>query len=212
MKPDRNYTITNPQALRERYPAASPRAVKKQLDYLDRHCKAFLSLAPFLCIATSSPDGFADCSPKGDAPGFVEVLDDRTIAIPDRPGNHRLDTLSNLLANPQIGLICFIPGVDETLRINGRAEISVDPALLGRFAVKGRLPTAVIVVHVKEAYLHCPKALIRANLWARAGDFERQRFPTLMKMISDQLGENLDAAELAEVEAAYEKRIEETLY
>jgi PPOX class probable FMN-dependent enzyme len=212
MHPDPEFRIENAAQLREHYQPAMQRALDKQLDHLDSHCKSFINEAPFLCIATSSPDGFADCSPKGDAPGFVDVLDDRTIVIPDRRGNNRLDTLTNLLANPQIGLIFLIPGVDETLRINGRAEISVDPDLLQNYEVKGKLPTAMIVVHVEEAYLHCPKALIRSNLWARARDFDRKSFPTLTKMISDQLGENLEGKALKEAEADYEKRIEETLY
>lgn len=209
---DPAYLIKSDAVLRAHYQPAMPRALDKELSTLDPHCKAFIARAPFLCVATSSPEGFADCSPKGDAPGFVDVLDDHTIAIPDRRGNNRLDTLTNLIANPQIGLIFFIPGVDETLRINGHADISVDPGLIAKYEVKGKQPTAVIVVHVEEAYLHCPKALIRSNLWAGASDFDRKSFPTLTKMISDQVGEHLEGNALAEAESAYEKRIEETLY
>jgi len=212
MHPDPKFRIENTAQLREHYRPAMQGALDKQLDRLDPHCRSFIDRAPFLCIATSSPDFLADCSPKGDDPGFVDVLDDRTIVIPDRRGNNRLDTLTNLLANPQIGLIFFIPGVDETLRINGRAEISVDPALLENYEVKGKLPTAMIVVHVEEAYLHCPKALIRSNLWARARHFDRKSFPTLTKMLSDQIGQHLEGDALKQAEAAYEKRIEETLY
>lgn len=211
MKLNQEYVIEKEEQLRELYRAPSQRALDKQLNRLEKHCKRFIAHAPFLCISTSSPDGWADCSPKGDAPGFVQILDDQTIAIPDRPGNNRLDSLTNLLVNPQIGLIFLIPGVDETLRINGHAEISTDPGLLAGFEVKGKLPVTAIVVHIEEAYLHCPKALIRADLWARARD-KQENFPTLVKMLTDQLGDNLEGEELEKAEQEYQVKIEQTLY
>ncbi len=212
MELDADHVITSEEALRTHYKPAMQKALNKQLDSLDKHCKAFIERSPFLCIATSSPDGYADNSPKGDEPGFVRILDDRTIGIPDRMGNNRLDTISNLLQNPQIGLIFFIPGVDETLRVNGRAEISVDPALLELSTFRGKAPTSMIVVHIEEAYLHCPKALIRSTLWQRAGEKDQKPFPTLMKMLYDQFGTPLEGEALAAVEKEYEKRIQETLY
>lgn len=212
MKLDDQYVLASTEALREHYAPAMEKALAKELTALDAHCRAFIERSPFLCIATSSPEGYADNSPKGDEPGFVRVLDDRTLGIPDRLGNNRLDTITNLLSNPQIGLIFFIPGVDETLRINGRAEISVDPELLEGSRFRDKAPTSMIVVHIEEAYLHCPKALIRSHLWQRAGEKQDKPFPTLTKMLSDQLGQPLEGEALAEAEKIYEKRIEETLY
>lgn len=214
MELDANHVITSETALRDHYKPVMQKALDKQLDRLDEHCRAFIERSPFLCIATSSPDGYADNSPKGDEPGFVRILDERTLGIPDRMGNNRLDTISNLLTNPQIGLIFFIPGVDETLRVNGRAEISVDPSLLAPSTFRDKAPTSMIVVHIEEAYLHCPKALIRSTLWQRAaaGNGNDKPFPTLTKMLSDQLGTPLEGEALAAAEKEYERRIEETLY
>lgn len=212
MEMDSRHVITSEEALREHYQPAMQRALDKQLDQLDEHCRAFIERSPFLCLATSSPNGYADNSPKGDEPGFVRVLDERTIGIPDRKGNNRLDSITNLLDDPRVGLIFFIPGVDETLRINGRAEISVDPALLEASTFRGQMPTAMIVVHIEEAYLHCPKALIRSSLWQRAAAGDRKPFPTLTKMLSDQLGEPLEGEALARAEAQYQQRIIDTLY
>lgn len=211
MELDEAYVIRAEQDLRQHYRVPSQRALDKQLERLEQHGKRFIQHSPFLCISTSSEDGWADCSPKGDAPGFVKILDDQTIAIPDRPGNNRLDSLTNLLANPRIGLVFLIPGVDETLRINGRAEITTDPDLLAGFEVRGKLPTTAIVVHIEEAYLHCPKALIRADLWSRARNGQ-ENFPTLTKMLTDQLGENLEGEELEKAEQEYQIKIEQTLY
>src|SRR5688572_10849153 len=124
------HVIESESELRARFAAPGPLAVRKQLDHLDHNCRRFIALAPFLCLATSRADGLADNSPRGDAPGFVVVLDERTLAIPDRPGNNRLDSQSNIIANPNVGLLFFIPGVTETLRVNGRARITADPDLL----------------------------------------------------------------------------------
>jgi len=129
------------------------------MEKLEKHSRRFIELSPFLVMATSRPDGLADASPKGDLPGFVQVLDDYTIAIPDRPGNNRLDSMENLITNPAVGLIFFIPGLNETLRINGTVEIRDDMDLIERFEVNGKLPKTVFVVSVKEAYLHCADAL-----------------------------------------------------
>lgn len=212
MELEPSHVISSEEVLREHYKPAMQKAVEKQLDHLDKHCRAFIERSPFLCIATSSPDGYADNSPKGDEPGFVRILDETTIGIPDRMGNNRLDTITNLLKNPQIGLIFFIPGVDETLRINGRAEVSIDPELLEPSTFRGKAPTSMIVVHVEEAYLHCPKALIRSTLWQRASAGDEKPFPTLTKMLSDQLGTPLEGEALAAAEKEYEKRIIDTLY
>jgi hypothetical protein len=181
--------IETEAALREIYKPAAGRAVEKQLTRLEKHCRRFIELSPFLVIS-SQGDGLGDISPKGDAPGFVQVLDDKTIAIPDRPGNNRLDTFTNLLSNPAVGLLFLIPGVDETLRINGTAEIHDDDDLRERFAVNGKLPATVILVTVEEAYLHCAKALMRSRLWDPDAQVDRSELPSMGRMLKDQIGHN----------------------
>lgn len=174
-------------ALREIYGTPGELAAKKQLTYLDKHAKRFLELCPFLVISTQGADGLGDVSPKGDAPGFVAVLDDRTILIPDRPGNNRIDTLGNLTENPGVGILFMIPGVNETLRINGRAKVIADTGMLTRFAVRERLPKTGILVEVEEMYLHCAKALVRSKLWEDDYKVERKVLPSLGQMIADQV-------------------------
>ena len=181
-------TIENVERLREAYGAPSERAVKKQLARLDKHCRDFIALSPFLVIASSDPSGRCDASPKGDAPGFVQVVDDETLLIPDRLGNNRVDTLGNLLARPGVGLIFFVPGVNETLRVNGRAKVTMEPALLDPFAVNGKVPRSGILVAVEEVYFHCGKALIRSDLWNPAKQIPRAQFPSLGRIIADQIG------------------------
>ncbi len=180
--------IISIEALRALYPPPSERAVKKQLDRLDRHCRSFIALSPFLVISSSGADGLADASPRGDLPGFVQILDDHTIAIPDWPGNNRLDTLSNIIAKPSVGLLFLVPGVDEVLRVNGEAELRDDEELRGLFVRSGKLPRLAILVHVREAYLHCAKALMRSRLWEPASRVERSVLPSMNEMIRDQIG------------------------
>lgn len=183
-------------ALREIYGTPGDLAARKQLDHLDKHARRFIELSPFLVISTQGADGLGDVSPKGDAPGFVAVLDDRTILIPDRPGNNRIDTLGNLTENPGVGILFMIPGVNETLRINGRARVIADTALLTQFAVRDRLPKTGILVAVEEMYLHCAKALVRSKLWTDDYRVERKVLPSLGQMIADQVeGEEVDVAE-----------------
>jgi hypothetical protein len=181
-------TIENVERLREAYGAPSERAVKKQLSRLDQHCRGFIALSPFLVIASSDPSGRCDASPKGDAPGFVRVIDDTTLLIPDRLGNNRVDTLGNLLARPGVGLIFFVPGVNETLRVNGRASVTMDPALLEPLAVNGKVPRSGILVAAEEIYFHCGKALIRSDLWNPEKQIPRAQFPSLGRIIADQIG------------------------
>ncbi|MDG2284228.1 MAG: pyridoxamine 5'-phosphate oxidase family protein [Alphaproteobacteria bacterium] len=185
---DATQEITSPEDLRERYGEPSELAVLKQLDHIDKHCRAFIAISPFLVIGTMGADGLGDVSPKGDAPGFVLVSDEKTLVIPDRPGNNRTDTLLNLLDNPGVGLIFLVPGMNETLRVNGTARIVTDSAVLEAMLVNDRPPRSAIVVDVKEAYLHCAKALIRSKLWSDEHRIERQSFPTLGQIITDQAG------------------------
>jgi PPOX class probable FMN-dependent enzyme len=180
--------IENFERLREVYGAPSERALKKQLSGFDKHCRAFIARSPFLVIASSDPSGRCDASPKGDAPGFVEVLDDETLLIPDRLGNNRVDTIGNLLERPGIGLIFFVPGLNETLRVNGRARITTDRALLEPLAINRKVPRSGILVSADEVYFHCGKALIRSDLWNPEKQLRRSEFPSLGHILADQIG------------------------
>ena len=197
--------------LRARYRAPSELAIKKQLDHLDHNCRRFIALSPFLCLATAGEKG-TDTSPRGDAPGFVEVVDDRTLLIPDRPGNNRLDSLANIVRNPRVGLLFLIPGVTEMLRVNGRAMIVTRPRILERFAVNGRAPASVILVETEEVFLHCSKALIRSRLWQEDAKVDRKVLPSLGRMIAEAADHSPAAATVADYDARIEKSIEEALY
>lgn len=199
--------IDSPEALRALYGAPGERSARKQLAALDPHCRRFVALSPFVLLATSGADGLCDVTPRGDAPGFVAVADDRTLLMPDRPGNNRLDSLMNILDRPGVGLLFVIPGVDETLRVNGTAEILVDPALLQRFAADGRAPKTVLRIEVREAYLHCAKAFMRSRLWDPAAQVDRSSLPSMGQMLKDQL--NL---EHGESQAEMIERYRATLY
>ncbi|HIN06549.1 MAG TPA: pyridoxamine 5'-phosphate oxidase family protein, partial [Dehalococcoidia bacterium] len=163
-------------------------ALNKQIDRLDTHCRAIIEKSPFLLLGTSDTTGRCDVSPKGDFPGFVRVLDDRTIAIPDLPGNNRLDTLLNILNNPQVGLIFMIPGMNETLRINGKVRLVRDAKLLESMAYQGKLPKLAIVVDVKEVFTHCPKAFLRSKLWSEDYRIERSELPSFAEILKDHTG------------------------
>jgi PPOX class probable FMN-dependent enzyme len=182
-----NPTIEDTCTLREFYGAPSERAIKKQLPALDRHCRAFIALSPFVVVASGGADGTLDASPRGDAPGFVAVLDDHTLLIPDRPGNNRVDTMSNIVDNPHIGLLFLVPGMNETLRVNGWVRITTDERLLAPLAVNGKQPRAGLVVTVEEAYLQCPKALVRSDLWNPEKHVDRAALPTMSEMLADQI-------------------------
>lgn len=158
--------ITSEQELRAIVGTPAARAVLKERQVLDQHCRAFIAHSPFVLVATAAADGRCDVSPKGDAPGFALVLDDRRLVIPDRPGNKRIDGMRNLLTNPHIGLLFLVPGREDTLRVNGRAWITRDPELLGRCVAHGKTPLVAIGVEVEECYFHCAKAFRRAQLWA----------------------------------------------
>jgi uncharacterized protein len=199
--------IRSEDTLRGLYGAPSERAVRKQLTALDAHCRTFIAHSPFLVMGTAGPDGSLDVSPKGDAPGFVAVLDERTLLIPDRPGNNRLDGMRNVLANPHVGLLFMIPGVNETLRVNGRARITTDAALLAPLAVRGRVPASGLLVEAEEVFLHCAKAFIRAKLWDPASQVERGTLPSMGRMLADQIG-----MDVAESERLTEESIRNRLY
>jgi PPOX class probable FMN-dependent enzyme len=179
-----SHLITDEATLTALYGESSPAALTKEIDYLHPHYRAMIAASPFVVLATSGPGGL-DVSPRGDPAGFVTIQDDRTLLLPDRRGNNRIDSLRNLLIDPRIALLFLIPGVGETLRVNGRAEISIDPALLARFPMQGKLPRSVIVVHVEAAYFQCPKALVRSELWNPAKQIERKSLPSTGTMLAD---------------------------
>jgi hypothetical protein len=202
-----NTVITTLAVLRGIYGYPSERAQRKCLNRLDFHCRNLIAAAPFLVIGSSRHCGSADVSPRGDTPGFVRVLDDKTLLIPDRPGNNRIDTLSNILENPNVALIFLIPGINETLRVNGTAKITQDPDLLLPSAMNGKIPKTAILVTVAEAFLHCAKALIRSKLWDFTVQVERSHFPSAGQIQADQIG-GLDVATVeAEIEELNRTRL-----
>ncbi|MGX1788420.1 pyridoxamine 5'-phosphate oxidase family protein [Bosea sp. NPDC055332] len=180
---------------------------KKVLDRLDKFCRDFIALSPFLVLATADSEGGVDASPRGDGPGFVEVLDERTLLIPDRRGNNRVDSFRNVLSSPGVGLVFFVPGITETLRVNGRARMTTDAALLEPMAMQEKAPKLGLIVEVDEAYFHCGKALLRSKLWAQEAQVERSSFPTLGRIVAEQT-RAVDAAEAdANLEEAYRSRL-----
>jgi len=181
--------IATHDELRTVYKTPEPDAgsIRKELKKLDGHCKAFIARSPFVLIGSSDGMGNADVTPKGDKPGFAAILDDNTIVIPDRPGNNRLDTLENIIVNPAVGLLFLIPGMNETLRVNGEARITVDAGLRERLTVDGKPPLSVVVVTVKAAYMHCAKAFMRSDLWKPEAWPDRKSMPTLGQILHDQL-------------------------
>jgi len=178
--------VKTQEDLRAHFGQLNQLAEKKVLNHLDKFCRDFIALSPFLVLASSDGKGHADASPRGDAPGFVAVLDDKTLLIPDRRGNNRVDTFGNILASPGIGLVFLVPGINETLRVNGRAEISQDAELLTPLAMQNVVPIIGLKTHVEETFFHCGKALMRSKLWNPAAQVERNSFPTLGRIVAEQ--------------------------
>lgn len=207
------HVVANEADLRALFPPTHDLAARKSLDRIDRHARDFIARAPFLCIGTQGETGAADVSPRGDPRGFVRVLDDRTLLIPDRPGNNRLDTLSNIVANPRVGILFLIPGYDDTLRVNGTAVLTRDPDLLAASAVNGRVPTIGIVVRVAEVFLHCAKALRRSRLWDPALHQDRKEMPSLMQILLDQTAKAPeDPVEIERLDQGLEEDYRKSMY
>ncbi len=182
-----NHLITCIEALETLYGDPNPNSLLKEIEHVSTHYRAFIETAPFVVLATSGPEGL-DCSPRGDAPGFVRVQDEKTLLIPDRPGNNRTDSLRNIIHDPRIALLFLIPGVGETLRVNGRAAIAVDPALLESFAVNGKPARSVLTVAVESVYFQCSKALVRSQLWDPARQIPHSALPstgTILAALTD---------------------------
>ena len=187
--------------VREIYPRPEGAAVQKRWRKLDRFMRAFIERSPFLCLGSTNAAGKADVSPRGDPPGFVQILDDETLLIPDRPGNNHLDSIENIIANPNVGLIFFVPGSEETLRVNGRARVVDDPSLLAAAELNGRAPKVGIEVSIGEVFLHCPKALKRSRLWDPSQHADRASFPYLGRLILEQTREFAATREIGADEA-----------
>ncbi|HWC94343.1 MAG TPA: pyridoxamine 5'-phosphate oxidase family protein [Pseudolabrys sp.] len=180
----REHLVTSMEQLQALYGERMPASVIKEIDHINVHYRALIEAAPFVAIATCGPEGL-DCSPKGDPAGFIRILDDKTLAIPDRPGNNRIDGFRNIVRDPRIALLFLIPGVGETLRVNGRASISVDPDLMASFAINGKLPRCVLIVHVESAYFHCSKAIVRSKLWDEATKIDRKSLPSTGSIVAE---------------------------
>jgi hypothetical protein len=200
--------LTTIEQLEAHYSQPHERALRKEIPYINVDYRAFIEVSPFVVLATAGPEGL-DCSPRGDAPGFVRIVDERTLALPDRIGNNRLDSLRNIIVEPRLALLFMIPGVGESLRVNGRGRITSDPQWLDSFAVEGKLPRTVLLIDVDSVYFHCSKALVRSKLWDPAQHVERSRLPSAGQIHQRINGAGFDAAtydrELAE-------RVRTTLY
>ena len=192
--------------LRHHFGEMSELVKRKLLRRLDAHCRAFIALSPYLVLATCDGEGRVDASPRGDAPGFVVVVDDVTLLLPDRPGNRRVDSFSNVLQSAGVGLIFLVPGVNETLRVNGRAEIITEPTLLGGLAAQGKVPTTGLRIAVEEAFFHCGKAAIRSKLWDPSRHVPRGTF-SLGRAVAEQTGVMAVAEAEESIATAYRDRL-----
>jgi len=188
--------INTKKELREIMGHPNEIVTRKTIDYIDENCKSFIEKSPFITIATSDSNRNFDVSPKGDPAGFVKILNDKTLAIPDRPGNKKADTLTNIIQNPNIGLIFFIPGIRETLRVNGEAKIVRDEKVLELLSHKGKPPLFAIIVNVKEAFMHCAKCIIRSKLWDKVEETKERTVPTLAKTLVDHGKLDISVSEL----------------
>ncbi len=200
--------IASQNELRETYREPAPRAQQKVLDHVDRHARDFIALSPFCVISSLGADGRQDTSPRGDPPGFVAVLDERTLLIPDRPGNNQVDSLQNVIAHPEVGLLFLVPGMNETLRVSGRAEIVTDEALLAPLSVGHKAPPSGLRITVEEAFLHCGRSLIRSRLWDTEAQIDRSCYPTYGQVLADQIR----GANAAEIDASEDEANRERLY
>ncbi len=202
------HRLTTLEQLEALYDTPLTRSLFKEIDHISDHYRAFIEKAPFVVVATSGPEGL-DCSPRGDPPGFVRVVDEKTVLIPDRRGNNRLDTLHNLLRDPRISLLFLIPGVNETLRINGRAELVTDPDLCASFTMQGKAPKCVIVVTAERVYFQCSKALVRSRLWDADAQISRSALPSTGEILEALCEEPFDGKAY---DAGYKEHMKKTIY
>jgi uncharacterized protein len=201
-------TISSLEELDAIYGAPVPAARIKELDHICDHYRAFIEASPFAILATAGPEGL-DCSPRGDPKGFVRVADRHTLMVPDRRGNNRVDSLRNIVRDPRVALLFLIPGIGETMRVNGRAVLSTDPALRESFAMQGKSPACVIVVTAERVYPQCQKALVRSKLWDPATQIARSALPTVGQMLQAIAKEGFDGKAYDD---AYPERLKQTIY
>lgn len=203
------FILRSTEELEKLYGEPHERSVLKIRDCLDEHSRAFIEAAPFVVLATSDAAGNLDCSPRGDAAGFVRVSDEKTLLIPDWRGNNRIDSLKNIIENPQIALLFFVPKINETFRVNGTAQISVAPDLLEQFTVEGKTPKTVLIVTVREAFVQCSRALVRARLWHPEKHSSAENVPTMGKILAANMNGKFDADEY---DRELPERVKKTLY
>jgi uncharacterized protein len=204
----RDHLVTTMEGLEALYGEPYGPSIAKEIDHVNASYRAFIEAAPFFALATCGPEGL-DCSPRGDARGFVRVLDEKTLLIPDRRGNNRIDSLRNLIRDPRVALLFLIPGVSETLRVIGRASISADPALAASFIVNDKTPRTVIVVSVDRVYFQCAKAIVRSKLWDAATQIERKTLPSSGTILAEITGGKMGGPEH---DRGYPERVKATLY
>lgn len=204
---DPNHKVTSVETLEAIYGEPVGRSLTKEVDRMTVNYRRLVEASPFVLIATVGPEG-TDCSPRGDPPGFVRVVDEKTLMMPDRRGNNRVDTLRNIVRDDRLSLLFLIPGVGETLRVNGRGEINTDPALLAEFEIHGKLPRSVLVVHIDTVYFQCQKALARSRLWDPAAHMDRKSLPTAGN-IMQEIDDGFDAETY---DAGYPEHMKETIY
>ena len=202
------HKVTSDDQLDALYGTPVQRSIDKEIDYISDHYRTFIEKAPFVVIATSGAEGL-DCSPRGDPPGFVRVADEKTVIMPDRRGNGRIDTLRNLVRDPRVSLLFLIPGIGETIRINGRADIVVDKDLCATFEMQGKVPTSVLVVTVDRIYFQCRKALVRSKLWDPASAIDRSDLPSTGEIIKALAKDEFDAEAY---DQGYPEHMKKTIY
>jgi PPOX class probable FMN-dependent enzyme len=203
-----DHLVTTMDQLESMYGEVHPPARVKEIDHVNADYRAFIERAPFFALATAGPDGL-DCSPRGDPAGFVRVHDEKTLMIPDRRGNNRIDSLRNLIEDPRVALLFLIPGCGETIRVNGRARICTDPELCRSFIMEGKTPRCVLVVTVERCYFQCPKAIVRSKLWDPASKVDRASLPTSGKILAGISDGKIGGPEH---DRAYPQRLKETIY
>jgi PPOX class probable FMN-dependent enzyme len=201
-------TVADKSTLREIVGEPLPIVANKEMPRLDKYCRQFIEMSPFLCLGTAAADGHIDMSPRGDPAGFVKIIDDRTILIPDRQGNQRVDSMVNIVENPNVGVIFFLPGVEETLRIRGRATITRDHGLLAPLALNGKTPKLGLLVEIDKVFFQCAKALIRSKLWHPETPIKRSDFPSFGQIARDQRRPHLTVEEVeAQIQESYRTKL-----
>lgn len=201
-------TVSTIEELEAIYGEPLPQSLVKEIDYISDHYRSFIEKSPFMVLASADEEGL-DCSPRGDPAGFVRVVDEKTLMIPDRRGNNRIDTLRNIVRDPRVSLLFLVPGVGETLRINGRAEISIDPKLCASFDMNGKTPRSVIIITADRVYFQCQKALARSRLWEPEAQVERKELPTAGKILQSLSRDEFDGEAY---DRNYPERLKKTIY